>query len=149
MVWRIEKGPLELIEPSDFEAARPRVQPGDIVLLDTGWAQHVNTEYYEDHPSLSAAAAQWLVDHGVKLLGVDFSTPDLTIHKRPVDFDWPVHHILLAHGVLVAEHLTNLRSLANQRAEILFMALPLAGSDGAPARAVARPFTDGHASLIT
>ena len=89
------------------------------------------------------------MDHGVKLLGVDFSTPDLTIHKRPIDFDWPVHHILLAHGVLVAEHLTNLRSLANQRAEILFMALPLAGSDGAPARAVARPFTDGHASLIT
>ena len=139
VVWRIEKGPLELIEPADFEAARPLVQPGDIVLLDTGWAQYVNTERYEDHPSLSASAAQWLVDHGVKMLGVDFSTPDLTIHKRPADFDWPVHHILLALGVLVAEHVTNLRELSNQRAEILFLALPLAGSDGAPARALARP----------
>jgi len=115
------------------------VQAGDIVLLDTGWAQYVNTERYEDHPSLSAAAAQWLVDHRVKMLGVDFSTPDLTIHKRPEDFDWPVHHILLAHGILIAEHVTNLGALSNQRAEILFLALPLAGSDGSPARALARP----------
>jgi arylformamidase len=139
VVWRIEKGPFGVIEPTDFEAASPKVKPGDILLLDTGWAQHVNTEHYESHPSLSAAAAQWLVDHGVKMLGVDFSTPDLTAHKRPPDFNWPVHHILLSRGILVAEHVTNMRSLANKRVEVLFLALPLAGSDGAPARALARP----------
>jgi kynurenine formamidase len=50
-----------------------------------------------------------------------------------------VHQILLSQGVLVAEHLTNLRSLANQRVEAMFLALPIAGSDGAPARVLARP----------
>jgi arylformamidase len=139
VVWRIEKGAYGVIEPADLEAARPRIQPGDILLLDTGWAQYVNTEHYEAHPSLNAASAQWLVDHGVKLLGVDFSTPDLTAHKRPDGFGWPVHKILLSHGVLVAEHVTNLRALSDQRVEVLFLALPLAGSDGAPARALARP----------
>jgi kynurenine formamidase len=110
-----------------------------MVLLDTGWAEHVNTERYEDHASLTPQAAQWLVDHKVKLLGVDFSTPDLTAHKRPEGFTWPVHQILLSRGVLVAEHLTNLRGLANQRVEAMFLALPIKGSDGAPARVLARP----------
>jgi kynurenine formamidase len=110
-----------------------------MVLLDTGWAQYINTEKYEDHPFLTIDAADWLVSHQVKLLGVDFSTPDLTAHKRPAGFTWPVHQILLSQGVLVAEHLTNLRSLANQRVEAMFLALPIAGSDGAPARVLARP----------
>jgi arylformamidase len=139
VVWRIEKGPLAVITPADFEAARPQLRPGDMVLLDTGWAQHVNTEAYEDHASLSNDAAQWLVDHRVKLLGVDFSTPDLTAHRRPAGFTWPVHQILLSNGVLVAEHLANLRPLANRRVEAMFLALPIAGSDGAPARVLARP----------
>jgi arylformamidase len=139
VIWRIEKGPFGVITPADFEAARPRLQPGDMVLLDTGWAQHVNTEKYEDHASLSVEAAEWLVEHQVKLLGVDFSTPDLTAHKRPEGFTWPVHQVLLSNGVLVAEHLTNLRGLANQRVEAMMLAIPIAGSDGAPARVMARP----------
>jgi arylformamidase len=139
VVWRIEKGPFGVITPEDFEAARPKVKPGDMVLLDTGWAQYVNTEKYEDHASLSPEAAQWLVDHQVKLLGIDCSTPDLTSHKRPKGFTWPVHQILLARGILIAEHLTNLRPLANTRVEVMFLALPVAGSDGGLSRAVARP----------
>jgi arylformamidase len=82
--------------------------------------------------------AEWLVDHQVNLLGVDFSTPDLTAHKRPGGFTWPVHQILLSQGVLVAEHLANLGGLANRRVEAMFLATPIAGSDGAPARVLAR-----------
>jgi kynurenine formamidase len=139
VVWRIEKEPFGVITAQDFEAARPALKPGDMVLLDTGWAKYVNTEKYEDHPYLSIDAASWLVEHQVKLLGVDFSTPDLTAHKRPSGFTWPVHQILLSQGVLVAEHLTNLAPLANTRVEAMFLALPIAGSDGAPARVLARP----------
>jgi kynurenine formamidase len=139
VIWRIEKGPLAVITADDLKSARPKLKRGDMVLLDTGWADYVNTDQYEDHASLSNDAAQWLVDHQVKLLGVDFSTPDLTAHQRPEGFTWPVHQILLSNGVLVAEHLTNLRPLANQRVEAMFLALPIAGSDGAPARVLARP----------
>jgi len=138
VIWRIDKGPLGIITADDLKAARPKLKPGDMVLLDTGWSQYVNTETYEDHPSLSIDAAEWLVDHQVKLLGVDFSTPDLTAHKRPSGFTWPVHQILLSRGLLVAEHLTNLSGLANRRVEAMFLAIPIAGSDGAPARVLAR-----------
>jgi kynurenine formamidase len=139
VVWQIDKGPYALITPEDFEAARPKLQPGDMLLLDTGWAQYINTEKYEDHASLSPKAATWLVKHQVKLLGIDCSTPDLTAHKRPKGFTWPVHEILLSQGVLIAEHLTNLRPLANQRVEAMFLGIPIAGSDGAQARVIARP----------
>ena len=139
VVWRIEAPDYGVIEPADLERATPRLRPGDMVFLDTGRARHVNTDPYERHAALSPETAAWLVEHGAKVVGVDFSTPDLTAHRRPADFDWPVHHILLGHGVLIAEHMTNLESLAGRRIEVMFLGLNVAGSDGAPARVVARP----------
>ena len=139
VVWRLRCEPYGLIEPEMFEQAGPPLRPGDILLLDTGWAEHFGTELYDQNPSLGLAAAEWLVEHGVKLLGVDFATPDLAVNRRPPGFRWPVHHILLSQGVLIAEHLTNLRPLAGRRIEVMFLALNIAGADGAPARVVARP----------
>jgi kynurenine formamidase len=138
VVWRIDVPPLSEIDVHHLEAARPQVQPGDIVLISTGWAQHINTEYYEDHPALSVAAAEWLVEHQVKMVGVDFSTPDLTVHKRPKNFTWPVHQVLLGNGVLIAEHVTNMGSLENRAIEAMFLGLNIKGSDGMPARPIAR-----------
>jgi kynurenine formamidase len=46
---------------------------------------------------------------------------------------------LLRHGILIAEQLANLRTLAGQLVEILFGTLPIEGSDGSPARVLARP----------
>ena len=139
VVWQIEKGAYGTINAADLERARPKVQPGDIVLLDTGWAKFVNTAEYENHASLSQDAADWLVEHDVKMLGVDFSTPDLTAHRRTKDYDFPVHNTLLSHGVLIAEHVTNLTSLANSRIEAMFLSVNIAGADGGLTRAVARP----------
>lgn len=138
VVWRIDVEPLAEIGVSHLEAATPAMQPGDIVLISTGWARHINTEYYEDHPALSIEAAEWLVRKQAKLVGVDFSTPDLTVHKRPKDFTWPVHQVLLGNGVLIAEHVTNLQSLENRAIEAMFLGLNIKGSDGMPARPVAR-----------
>lgn len=139
VVWRLDPEPYTLIEPDVLERMRPAARPGDIVLFDSGWATHFGTERYDQHPSFSSPAAHWLITHGVKLLAVDFPTPDLAVNRRQSDFNWPVHHILLSHGVLIAEHLTNLRSLAEGRVEVMFLALNIEGADGAPARVLARP----------
>jgi kynurenine formamidase len=139
VVWRIGVPDYGIIEPADLERATPRLRPGDMAFLDTGRARHVNTEGYEKHAALSPDAAAWLVEHGAKIVGVDFSTPDIAAHRRPPDFAWPVHHMLLGHGVLIAEHMTNLEALAGRRIEAMFLGLNLVGSDGAPARVVARP----------
>ncbi len=142
VVWRFDLPADSLIGVAHLEAARPTLRPGDIVALDTGWAERFGTESYERHPSLSPEAADWLVTQRAKLLAVDFATPDLAIHRRPRNFDWPVHHRLLGSGVLVCEHLRGHGPLAGRRAEFMVNALNIAGSDGAPARVLARLVRD-------
>ena len=139
VVWAVEKPPDGMIEQEDLEAMRPQVEPGDIVVLDTGMARHVGTPDYERHPALSVAAAGWLLQQEIKLLGMDMPTPDIPLHARGHGFDWPVHHTLLRDGVLIAEQVTNARSLAGRRAEFLFLPLNIVGGDGAPARVLGRP----------
>jgi kynurenine formamidase len=142
VVWRLDCEADGSIEPAQLAAARPTLRPGDILALDTGWAARCGTEAYERHPSLSVAAAEWLAGQRVRLLAVDFATPDLPLHRRPPGFGWPVHHLLLRQGVLVCEHLRGHAALAGRRVEYVFNALNIEGSDGAPARVLARPVQD-------
>ena len=139
VVWRVETKPYGVIEAETLARMTPPLRRGDIVLLDTGWSAYIGTERYAENPALSVAAAHWLVEQGAKLVGVDFPTPDLAVSRRPKGFDWPVHHVLLGHGVLIAENLTNLRPLAGRRVEAMLLALDIEGADGAPARVIARP----------
>jgi len=138
VIWHIEAGDRGAIGVAELERATPRMQPGDIVLLDTGWWRHMNTERYEEHPFLTGEASDWLAGQGAKLVGVDSSSPDQASHYRSKDYDFPVHNILLGNGVLIAEHLTNLTVLAGKRVEIMFLGINFVGFDGAPARPIAR-----------
>lgn len=138
VVWRIAAEPDAVIDVADLEACRPELRPGDILALDTGWAARFGDESYERHPSLSPDAAAWLVDQRIKMLACDFATPDLVYHLRRPSFDWPVHRTLLSRGILICEHLTGHARLAGRHVEFMFAALPIGGSDGAPARVVAR-----------
>lgn len=73
VVVSIPKGKWELIEPEDLEKATPKIQKGDIVLIDTGWHRKYSDsiEYFGHAPGLSKKAADWLVKKGVKTVGVD------------------------------------------------------------------------------
>jgi kynurenine formamidase len=138
VVWRLRCEPYEVIEPERLVAADPPLRPGDILLLDAGWGEHFGTPRYDEHPSLSLGAAEWIVEQRVKLVGFDFMTPDIPVNRRPAEFQWPIHHILLSQGVLIAENLANLSLLAGRRVEAMFLALNIKAADGAPARVVAR-----------
>ena len=143
VVWSIDVRLEGLIELETLERMRPRAEPGDIVLLDTGIAKHLGTPDYDRHASLSVGAAQWFVDRGVKLLAMDVLTPELSIGRRPAEgFDYPIHRTLLRDGVLIAESVANARSLAGGRADFLFLPLNIVGGDGAPARVLGRPVRD-------
>jgi kynurenine formamidase len=138
VVWKIDVVPFALITAEHLAALRPTVNPGDMVLLHTGWSKFWGADAYWENPSLSVDAAEWLVNQKVALVGVDFVSPDLALPKRDKDFDWPVHKTLLSHGTLIAENVANLESLAGQRVELLCPALNIHGADGSPARLTAR-----------
>ena len=138
VIWHFDVADGGIVDVADLERATPRMRPGDIVLIDTSRSRYINTERYMQHACLTGEAAAWLVENGAKLVGIDCPTPDLASPLRPPDFAFPVHYTLLSRGVLIAEHVTNLAQLAGKRAEIMFLGLNIAGSDGAPVRPVAR-----------
>jgi kynurenine formamidase len=78
------------------------------VLLHTGGDRRWGTpEYAEDAPYLTEAAANWLVEHGARLVGIDAVNIDDTSsggHR-------PAHSALLAAGIPIVEHLTGLDQL--------------------------------------
>jgi kynurenine formamidase len=133
VVLEIRKQKWELIEPADLERAAPSVRSGDIVLINSGWHHRYadSKEYFGHAPGLSAAAARWLIERNVKLVGVDTATVDhplatsLGPHRNGpqikyllpeykaasgreaiADFpDWnPAHRALLAAGIPTIEN---------------------------------------------
>jgi arylformamidase len=77
------------------------------VLVYTDWARHWNTpQYFEDHPYLTADAASYLKDCGVKLVGIDSHNIDNTKGRSR-----PVHTTLLGAEILIVEHMCNLHKL--------------------------------------
>jgi kynurenine formamidase len=73
VVVSIPKGKWEKIMPKDLEKARPKIQEGDIVIINTGWHHFWgdNTKYFCHSPGLYREAGEWLVAKGVKAVGVD------------------------------------------------------------------------------
>ena len=80
---------------------------GCAVLVATGWDRHWGTDsYYHDHSFVTAAAAEWLVEAGAALVGIDsHNIDDTRVRTRPV------HTILLGAGIPICEHMTNLGAL--------------------------------------
>jgi len=104
------------------------------VLIHTGWDTFWNTEtYYENHPFLTAEAATYLRNCGVKLVGIDSHNIDDTRGKSR-----PVHTTLLGADILIVEHLCNLESLPDDG--FSFNAIPpkLKGVGTFPVRAFAK-----------
>lgn len=117
------------------------VDPGDIVLLYMGWGEKYGDDEYGEHPWLTPDAAQWLVDAGCSLIGMDTLTPDIPGPHRSDDWPtteaWPIHEILLGGGVLIAENLTNLNRIAGERVEVTAYPIKIRDGDGAQTRFVA------------
>ncbi len=104
------------------------VQNGGMVLLQTGWSRRINDGFFTAFPSIEPDCAQWLIDLGVSLLGVE----QPSLH---VEVDTLVHRMFLSAGVIIVEGLTNLE-LVPDGALVAILPLRLMGTDGAPVRAV-------------
>jgi arylformamidase len=107
---------------------------GKAVLVHTGWDRHWRTDtYFDSHPFLTAAAAEWLVEQGAAFVGIDSHNIDDTRTRSR-----PVHSKLLAAGIPIGEHLTNLGAVPDHG--FRFSAVPpkVVGMGTFPVRAYAR-----------
>jgi kynurenine formamidase len=153
VVLGIEKGQWGLVEPADLEGCGIDIYGGDIVIVNTGWHRQYSDsqEYFGEGPGLSEPAARWLIDRGVKLVGVDTASVDhpmatslgrhrngpivkalpkryeeRTGRKPEDDFpDWnPAHRAILGAGIPTIENVGgNLDEVTGKRCT--FQAVPL------------------------
>lgn len=87
------------------------------------------TDFYEEFVAIAADGARWLVDFGIRLVGVDY------LSVAPFDDPVPTHVTLLEAGVIPVEGL-NLHGIAPGTYQLVCLPLKLVGSDGAPCRAI-------------
>lgn len=126
--WTPDRRGIEAVMLADRDLA------GSAVLLDTGWSDRFGTPgYASGAPFLTEAGARFLVDSGVRIVGID----SLNIDDTESGGERPAHSVLLAAGVHVVEHLTNLDAVPARGA--LFTAAPPAvrGFGTFPVRAFA------------
>jgi len=107
---------------------------GKAVLLHTGWDRLFGTpEYGGPAPFLAADGVAYLVEQGVLLVGID----SLNIDEVVPHGERPAHSGLLAAGIHVVEHLTNLGELPPSGARFTAVPPKVEGFGTFPVRAYA------------
>lgn len=88
--------------------------------------------FHEDYVGVTESGARHLVEHGIRLVGVDYLSVEP--FKQP---GAPAHHVLLGGGTIIIEGL-NLLDVEAGVYEMICLPLRVVDGDGAPARVVLR-----------
>jgi arylformamidase len=118
------------IEATAFERIKIKDRA---VLIHTGWDHHWRTNrYFDGHPFLTKAAAQFLADAGATLVGIDSYNIDDTD-----DLTRPAHTILLGAGIPIVEHMCHLGELPQRGFRFFAVPPKIKGMGTFPVRAFA------------
>ncbi len=130
------KEPGSVIAREDVVRFADHIQPGDVVLLNTGGGhRRANTKaFLTEYPYLSGEAAEYLADRGVKGVGID--AVSLGGYDDPSKAG-PPHRALLGRGAFIVEELYFPDEVMDGEKR-LFCAVPikLRGCSGAWTRAM-------------
>ncbi|MEO8200765.1 MAG: cyclase family protein [Gemmatimonadota bacterium] len=104
---------------------------GRAVLFHTGWDRHWRTDaYFEGHPYLTERAAEWLVNAGAAVVGIDSLNIDsVATGERPV------HTVLLGHDIPIVEHMRGLAAVPEQGSRFFAVPVKIKGFGTFPVRA--------------
>ncbi len=106
---------------------------GRAVLVHTGFDRFWRTEaYLHDNPFLTTDAVELLVAAGVALVGIDSLNIDSTDDPAR-----PAHSGLLAAGIPIVEHMTNLGAVPHEGARLTAIPAPIRGTGTFPVRVLA------------
>jgi kynurenine formamidase len=106
-----------------------RLQPGDAVIIHTGWGKlwgKENNRYqFGGHAGIGVAAALWLAKHDPILLGADNGTVEISPNPDK-QISLPVHQIaLVVHGIHLLENMKLDELAAKKVYEFAFILQPL------------------------
>jgi kynurenine formamidase len=120
------------ITPQDLQDAlrseRVALEPGDAVLIHTGWGAHWgvdNARYQGSSPGIGVAAAEWLARQDPMLVGADNGGVEVAPNPDR-DLAGPVHQIMLVvNGIHLLENLRLDELAASGAYEFAFIVEPL------------------------
>jgi len=110
------------------------LKKADFAILFSGWDRYWGEEaYFENYPVLSASATKFLVECGLKGIGMDMISID------PADTEtFDNHKIVFNENLLVVENLAGLENIDDREFEFFTIPLKIKSGDGSPVRAFAR-----------
>jgi len=121
---------MDVIDAAALEAAAIPHGTVRLLLKTRNSARQANEAgFFPGFVGVSADGAGWLVDRGVRLIGVD------SLSVAPYKQSAPTHTTLLRAGVVIVEGL-DLSQVSPGAYALYCLPLKLTGSDGAPARAI-------------
>ena len=131
---------IEIRDPESItseELAIHDIQRDERILFKTTNSSDLwqKDEFVQDFVFISDTAADFLVDCGVRLVGVDYLS--VGSFKRGGSY---VHKTLLSGGIWIIEGL-NLLNVTPGNYDLICLPLRIVEGDGAPARAILRPLT--------
>ena len=91
--------------------------------------QRAEREFFSGFVGISVDGAKWLVQHNIKLIGIDY------LSIAPYKQSLPTHRVLLEAGVIIVEGM-DLSAISPGAYTLYCLPLKLVGSDGAPARVI-------------
>ena len=131
------------ISVGDVKAALTRItytiKPLDIVLIHTGAGKLQDSDaYITDHVGMTAEATHWMLDQGVKVMGIDaitFDPPVWAMFERK-QF-WEAHRVMMTREYYHLENMTNLDQLPGSGFKLAVFPVKWVNTTAAPVRAVA------------
>jgi arylformamidase len=100
-----------------------------VIFKTTNSELWVSERFETEFLGVTEDGARWLVDRGVRLVGIDY------LSIAPYGDSVPTHRALLGAGVAILEG-TDLRGVEPGAYELICAPLRIVGADGAPARAL-------------
>jgi kynurenine formamidase len=117
-----------------------------IVLIKTGRDRLMGTKaFFQQGTGMSAEATQWLIDQGIRVMGIDQWGWDLPLpylikkakESKNAELFWEAHLVGIDHEYCHMEQLTNLDALPTTGFKVSAFPLKIKGGSAAPARVVA------------
>jgi kynurenine formamidase len=129
-----------------LDAQRLVLKPGMIVLIKTGRDRYNGTKQFPYvGTGMSPAATTWLIDKGIKVMGIDAWGWDLPLPYQIKkaketgngELFWPAHLVGRSKEYCHLEQLVNLDALPYNGFKVAAFPLRILGASAAPARVVA------------
>ncbi len=152
----------ELITAADLEGALERIsyrlQPLDIVMIHTGAAARWGSREYLRQPGLGREGTLWLVERGVRVIGIDAWTLDRPFDAMVADFSrtadgrviWPAHFAGITSEYCQIEKLANLEKIPRPHGfYVSCLPVKIKGASAGWCRAVALVPRDGQHDTTT